>query len=104
MEASINVTLKISTTEHYTIVLGIPSGVPSKDSPYLFSVKDKEGHELLDLAVGHINTGANGDADSEYHFSISPPKSQLPDTVENLEVKVSQGKYDSKTHKFTSAQ
>jgi hypothetical protein len=102
MEASIKVTLKLEG-ESYEIDLGIPSGSPTNDKPYKFSVLSKKtdgsaGDTLLDLAVGGKNNGGT----TNFHVSLAPPQTVLPgETVEDLSVNVDEGTYSKATGKFS---
>ncbi|NEO54834.1 MAG: hypothetical protein F6K54_18155 [Okeania sp. SIO3B5] len=106
MEASINVTLKLDNKD-YNIDLGIPSGSPTNDSPYKFSVStittdttdgSTQTETLLDLAVG----GDDGSG-TNFYVNLEPPQSVLPgDTIQDLAVNVQEGTYDTTAGTFSS--
>ena len=100
IQASVNLTFTLGA-DTYAVNLSLPASTPSADSPFLFnvdSVKDnKPVDNLLQVAVGAAN---------QIYVAVAPPKSLLAavaaDIVQQLDVVVSDGVYDTTTHKFTA--
>ncbi|MGE1153508.1 hypothetical protein [Pseudomonas sp. ICMP 460] len=90
----------------YTASLAIPSSAPTKEVPFLFSVISQAPaaggttpppQTLLAVAVGGT---------SEVYVAVSPPMDIISgaigsDVVQDLNVVVSEGTYDPKTHTFS---
>ncbi|MGH8380288.1 hypothetical protein [Pseudomonas sp.] len=90
----------------YTASLNIPSSAPTKDVPFQFSVisqapeaggKTPDPQTLLAVAVGATN---------QVYVAVSPPMDVISgaigsDVVKDLNVVVSEGNYDPKTHTFS---
>ncbi|PMJ71677.1 hypothetical protein [Vibrio splendidus] len=88
MEASIKVGLKIDQ-DVYEIDVAIPSGKPTTEKPYTFSIKESGENkpQLLNVVVADK---------SHYYVAVSPPeqvKEWTADTVQSLEVVVNEGNY-----------
>lgn len=100
INAVISVKLKLGQ-DSYNVDLNIPSSTPAPEAPFLFSVAslDKDGKPvdtLLEVAIGNS---------SNIYIAVAPPGSLLKETgvdkvVENLNVVVSEGKYNKKDKKF----
>ena len=90
----------------YTASLAIPSSAPTAAAPFLFSVisqspeaggKTPDPQTLLAVAVGAAN---------QVFVAVSPPMDVISgaigsDVVKDLNVVVSEGTYDPKTHTFS---
>ncbi|EYU14369.1 hypothetical protein C6H64_21195 [Photorhabdus luminescens] len=100
LSAVISVKLKLGQ-DSYNVDLNIPSATPTPEAPFLFSVVSPEKGEqpantLLEVAIGNAN---------HIYVAVAPPSSLLKETgvdkvVENLNVVVSEGKYNKTDKKF----
>ncbi len=92
MQAAISVSLKVGE-DHYNVELAIPSGTPTNDNPYTFSVKDKSQANMLEVAIG---------GKGNYFVNVAPPKSLMPAAIEQLGLNISEGHYDKTKGQFTT--
>jgi hypothetical protein len=98
LQASIIAKLNLDNTV-YDINLEIPSGTPTKDLPYTFSIDQEvaQGQPAVNLLTAVI-----GDT-SHFYVAMAPPTSiyaNIPQ-IKDLEVVVNDGGFDPETGKFT---
>lgn len=100
MQASVLVNFKIpDTSEEYEVNLELPTSKPTGDSPFKFKVVQKVSENkdtVLDVAIG---------GEKQVYVAVAPPKSLLDaakvgEVIQNLNVVVSDGNYNSDTGKF----
>ncbi|MBI6851676.1 hypothetical protein YA0002_02775 [Pseudomonas cichorii] len=109
MKISINLRLSLGE-DHYDVKLDIPGSTPTSAKPFLFGVEqfkliDKtKPKERDESSIDKLLQVAIGDKDHLY-VAVKPPQSLLvtagiAEMVQNLEVLVSEGDYDSAKHTF----
>lgn len=99
IQASVHLSFTLGT-DTYDVKLSLPASTPTAAAPFLFNVNTvKDGaplDELLQVAVG--GTG-------QIYVAVAPPKSLLTavagDIVQQLDVVVQDGVYNTTTHTFT---
>lgn len=106
ISATVNAVFLIDT-KTYTASINIPDSTPTATAPFQFSVTSQApasggttppAQTLLQVAVG---------AASQVYVAVSPPMDVISgaignNTVQNLNVVVSEGTYDPIKHIFTS--
>lgn len=98
IQASVHLSFTLGT-DTYDVKLSLPASTPTAEAPFLFNVntvKDKVPVDnLLQVAVG--GTG-------QIYVAVAPPKSLLTavagDIVQELDVVVQDGEYNTTTHTF----
>lgn len=113
MKISINLRLSLGE-DYYDVKLDLPGSTPTVDSPFLFGVEQfkfkakdatKPDEKTVDeSSIDKLLQVAIGDKNHLY-VAVKPPTSLIEaagvhKVVQNLEVLVSEGNYDSKINRF----